>query len=95
MNTMAAVPDFSIKEQFTPTLWSKQTPKHELTALTALWEEPFCYVKQYAEALQNVKLGYFVSYFSQKMSARRMVALKRSNCLARLGVICQTMALHP
>ncbi|WP_274572457.1 hypothetical protein [Neisseria leonii] len=66
MNTMAAVHDFPIREICAPTLWSGQTPQHELAALTALWDEPVSYVKQYAEALKSVKLGYFVSYFSQK-----------------------------
>lgn len=43
---------------------SKQD-KNWSSALAALWDEPFSYVKQYAEALNSVTQGYFISYFTQ------------------------------
>lgn len=46
-----------------------------LLPLASLWDEPITYVKQFAEALNSVQLGYFMSYFSQKCQPNQWIAL--------------------
>lgn len=47
----------------------------QLSALAALWNEPLIFVKQFAEALNSVTAGYFLSYFTDKCQPDEWVAL--------------------
>lgn len=50
-------------------------PSMEMAALAALFDDPVTYVKQFAEALGSVTLGYFVSFLTENCKPGEWVML--------------------
>ncbi|UOO87668.1 hypothetical protein [Neisseria arctica] len=64
-----------LSQPLNQTLASFQDFQPTAADLATLWEEPITYVKQFAEALQCVNLGYFISYLTQKIMPGEWIKL--------------------
>ncbi|WP_165007782.1 hypothetical protein [Neisseria yangbaofengii] len=60
--------------------------EHTLKGLAALWEEPATYVKQFAEAMQSVTQGYFLSYFTEKCMPGEWISLNNDIVFDEAGL---------
>lgn len=57
-----------------------------ISALAALWDEPITYVKQYAEALNDINQGYFISYFTDQCQPGQWLVLDDKKIYAEMGL---------
>lgn len=71
---------------FAPGFLAPDYREHTLKSLAALWDEPATYVKQFAEAMQSVTQGYFLSYFTEKCMPGEWVSLNNDIVFDEAGL---------
>lgn len=74
------VPGFSVTPGYNESNYAA------LKGLAALWDEPATYVKQFAEAMQSVTQGYFLSYFTEKCMPGEWVSLNNDIVFNEAGL---------